>query len=410
MRQIKLMRIFIMLLTFATNSFAVFAQTEATENKVAANSLSSSQIRSVLQTVRAETQVPAITAAFITADSIKTDAIGVRRSDRPATVKKDDKFHIGSITKSVTSTIAAELVEAGFIRWTTTVSEAFPEFAAQMNPAFRNVTLEQLLRHRAGFSSYAASEEILSTVGYTGTPRQQRLAFTRDLLTQPPVFPIGEFNYSNAGYSIAGAMLERATGISWEKLVKFGLFAQLDADAVIGWAAFNNPNQPFGHFEEGTIYSTPGQLFTPHDPNDAANLYSYFPNAISPSGNISLNAEDLAKYVQVHLRGLMGRNTGLLRSSTIKRLHHPNSGPIVPNTEVFYSSGWLEGSLDSVPTSTHSGSADTFYCVMAVQPTRGKAAIAIVNSGGDRGENAAYHSVERLMRIGNLRTLGQTVP
>lgn len=408
MRQIKLMRIFIMLLTFvfSANGSAVFAQTESTENKTS----NSSQIRSVLQAVRAETDVPAITAAFITADSIKTDAIGVRRIDQSAAVRKADKFHIGSITKSVTSTLAAELVEAGLIRWTTKVGDAFPEFAAEMNPAFRDVTLEQLLRHRAGLSSYAASEEILSTAAYTGTPRQQRLAFTRDLLTRPPVFPVGEFNYSNAGYTIAGTMIERAAHISWDKLIKYGLFGQLDADAFIGWAAFNNPNQPFGHFEEGSIYSVPGQLFTPHDPNDATNLYSYFPNAISPSGNISLNAEDLAKYVQVHLRGLMGRNTGLLRSSTIKRLHRVTAGPIVPGFEVFYSSGWLEGKLDNVQTSTHSGSADTFYCVMAVQPTRGTAAVAIVNSGGERGENAAYHAVERLMGIGNLRTFGQTIP
>jgi CubicO group peptidase (beta-lactamase class C family) len=41
-------------------------------------------------------------------------------------------------------------VEEGKLRWTTTVSEAFPELAPTFHPDFRNVSLLQLLSHRSG--------------------------------------------------------------------------------------------------------------------------------------------------------------------------------------------------------------------------------------------------------------------
>ncbi|MBL8150215.1 MAG: beta-lactamase family protein, partial [Blastocatellia bacterium] len=364
------------------------------------------KLHSIVDRIKAKTKVPAISAAIITADFIEQYAVGVRQANGKSQATLNDRFHIGSVTKSVTSTIAAQLVEAGKIKWETTVNEIFPDFASKIDPQLRNVTLEQLLSHRSGLAGYESGEELLSAGNYGGTPVEQRFSFAMDLLTQPPKYRVGSFNYSNAGYGIAGAMIERVAKESWESLVQSSLIDTLGGSALIGWPGFNNPQAPWGHFEKGTLYHQKGELFTAHDPNDPNNLYFRFPSALAPSGDLSLNVNDLSSYVQLHLRGLMGQDT-ILKSSTVKRLHKANPEPIFGAT--FYSSGWLEGEIDGVATSLHDGSADTFYCIAAIQPSFGKAAVVIVNAGGKLGNRAAAMTIEKLMGIKNLKTFGQGI-
>ena len=65
-------------------------------------------------------------------------------------VTVNDKFHIGSVTKSMTATVAAMLIERGKISWTTTIGDSFPDLGDQLHPDYRPVTLEQLLAPRSG--------------------------------------------------------------------------------------------------------------------------------------------------------------------------------------------------------------------------------------------------------------------
>jgi len=58
--------------------------------------------------------------------------VGTRRADTVIPVTIDDRFHIGSDTKAMTSLLAAMLVEGGKIRWDSTVAEIFPELVATM--------------------------------------------------------------------------------------------------------------------------------------------------------------------------------------------------------------------------------------------------------------------------------------
>ena len=101
----------------------------------------------LLELARDEGGFPAIAAARVKGGKlVDTAVVGVRAAggDDPVTV--GDRFHIGSVTKSVTATMIGRLVEQGKIDWTTTVAEAFDEF--EMHDAYRSVTLLQLLQHQ----------------------------------------------------------------------------------------------------------------------------------------------------------------------------------------------------------------------------------------------------------------------
>ena len=87
----------------------------------------------VLDPIRARFELPALAAAVVKNGKIVASAAaGTRRDDTVIPVTIDDRFHIGSDTKAMTSLLAAMLVEGGKIRWDSTVAEIFPELVATM--------------------------------------------------------------------------------------------------------------------------------------------------------------------------------------------------------------------------------------------------------------------------------------
>jgi CubicO group peptidase (beta-lactamase class C family) len=156
-------------------------------------------------------------------------------------VTTNDIVNIGSCTKSMTATLAAMFIEEGKLRWDTTIAEVFPELKGKMDKQYEIVTVEQLLTHRGGVPNRPPADaikraweaqglpvdlrsEFLTHFGTfhfyekpQGTPVQQRREFIEAVLTQPPqAAPGTQWIYSNQGYAIIGAMLEKIAGKPWK--------------------------------------------------------------------------------------------------------------------------------------------------------------------------------------------------
>jgi CubicO group peptidase (beta-lactamase class C family) len=171
-------------------------------------------LNSLLEPIRQSYDLPALAAAIVTSRAlIASGAVGVRKYGTNSPVTVNDQFHLGSDTKAMTATMLATLVEEGKLSWTTTIGQVFPELASKMNPGYRQVTLEQLLAHRAGFTdeSWPKGKSLADMYKLPGSPREQRLAYVGMILSELPVNqPGGKFLYSNRSYAVAGAMAERA--------------------------------------------------------------------------------------------------------------------------------------------------------------------------------------------------------
>jgi CubicO group peptidase (beta-lactamase class C family) len=173
--------------------------------------------------------LPAVAAAIIKkGEVVASGAVGTRRAGTDTPVSVEDRFHIGSDTKAMTSLLAATLVEGGRITWGTTVGEVFPELTATMDPAVRAVTLEQLLSHTSGIPSDTDGHDKLIQQSFALEKRnldELRYWIIQQLITQPLQSQPGkQFAYANMGYMLAGAMLERVTGRTWEELIVMRLF------------------------------------------------------------------------------------------------------------------------------------------------------------------------------------------
>src|SRR5690606_34287675 len=98
---------------------------------------------------------------------------------------------------------------------------------------YEKVTLEQLLTHRAGVPEKPPAAAWRKAWNQEGTPTEQRYKFISAVLAQPPdASPGTKTIYSNQGYAIAGAMMEKVTGESWEKLMSENLFKPLQMNSA----------------------------------------------------------------------------------------------------------------------------------------------------------------------------------
>src|SRR6476620_4188844 len=106
-----------------------------------------------VDSVRRQHNVPALGAIVFRADTVLARGItGVRRSNSTTPVDERDRFQLGSNTKAITATVLGTLVEEGTLAWTTTVADVFPRDS--ISPEFRGVTIDLLLSHHAGISSF----------------------------------------------------------------------------------------------------------------------------------------------------------------------------------------------------------------------------------------------------------------
>ncbi len=310
-------------------------------------------------------------------------AAGVRRRGDAKPVTVDDRFHIGSCTKSMTATLVAMLVEEGKLSWNSTLAAAFPELADKMRPAYRDATLEQLLTHRAGTPGELVGRPLWGKLRlHQGTPTEARRLLLEGVVTQEPVHEPGTaFLYSNAGYAIAGHMAERVTGRAWEDLLRARLFEPLGMST----AGFGAPgtkdrlDEPRGHRATGR----------PVEPGPFADN----PAAIGPAGTAHCAIGDWAKYITLHLRGARG-DAKLLEPATFCKLHTPLG------EEHRYAMGWgvVERAWDGGDVLTHAGSNTMWFAVAWLAPRRDFAVLVAANQGGDDAAKACDEAAAALIR------------
>jgi CubicO group peptidase (beta-lactamase class C family) len=339
-----------------------------------------------LEKIRTRHSIPALAAAAVREEKIiAIEAVGFRKADDRVPVTAEDQWHIGSCTKSMTATLAAMLVEDGQIAWTTTIDAVFPELADAMEPAWQRVTLAHLLTHRAGLPTAPPDNLWRNAWRAIGTPTEQRREFVQGLLLRRPESAPGEkFTYSNQGYAIAGAMLERATGQPWETLMRERLFTPLGMKS----AGFGAPavadkiDQPWGH---RLMAGSPM-------PVSPAGKDSDNPAAIGPGGTVHCSIGDLARYAGWHARSI--RTTArILGPASFEKLHTPPPGGD-------YAMGWRVVSRDWAGGTalTHNGSNTMWYAVMWLAPEKGSAFVAATNVAGKAAEQACDEAVSALIQ------------
>ena len=359
-----------------------------------------SSLSETLTPYLARYRLPALAAAvFRQGQVVASGAVGVRRlgTDTPVTI--NDAFHIGSDTKAMTSLLAGMMVEEGKLQWNSTVGESFPEFAAPMDAGLRDVTLEQLLSHTSGIPS---DNDAFSRLIFESFAQEElnldelRAWLVKGWSNQPLVTKPGTtFAYSNMGYTIAGAMIERAAKTTWEEMVVERIFGPLGLETA-GFgpqASIGRVNAALGHVirADGTLKP---MLAGPDGDN---------PLIIGPAGTVHLSILDFAAWGGWQA-GEGRRGPALVRPETLKKLHSEvipvparDAPPGTPPTG-YYCLGWGIAQMPFAPEPflTHAGSNNMNLATIFLLPERDYGMVIATNVAGTKADDALKEAAAEL--------------
>jgi len=144
-------------------------------------------------------------------------AWGLADRDGGVSNRIDTRFGIASVGKTFTAVAVAQLAAAGRLRLDDPAARYAPDWLA---PAARAVTIAQLLEHRSGLGDF------LGVVAADRSRRYERLEDYRAIAAAdtPAFTPGSEFRYSNTGYLVLGAVIEKVSGEPWDRYLEKHVF------------------------------------------------------------------------------------------------------------------------------------------------------------------------------------------
>ena len=333
-------------------------------------------LQSAMRQLRSDTGLTGVAAAVMTDGRFKGMTVdGERRRGAGIEGTVDDRWHAGSIAKSMTATLMAVLEHEGQLSFDTALPELLP--GIEMADGWRPCTLQHLLTHASGAPANFprkvrnvwpdTAEEVVAA----------RHRFIAEILAEEPEYPCGaRFAYSNVGYTIAGHIAETIAGVPYEALIEQKVFTPLELESAgFGPPKGDKPNQePVGHRKllwfrfaadpfESTADNTP---------------------VMAPAGGLHLSIRDLAQYGAIHLEGASGAATPLLPQESWERLHTPFLEDYAYGW-VRYQRKWAGG-----PLIWHNGSNTLWYALLMLLPAKNTVLAFATNDGAIKEAEKAF--------------------
>ena len=278
-------------------------------------------------------------------------ATGVLSTRTGVEVTPDSVFQIGSITKTWTATMVAQLVDEGRLSYDATVADVLPGVRLGVDDVSDRVTVRHLLTHTSGIDG-----DIFVDTGRGDDCVERYVALLADAeqITEP-----GEvYCYCNSGFVLLGRMIEVLDGCVWDDALRARLVEPLGLDdvcllpedAILRRAAV-------GHHE--------------HPHTDRPFDQWMLPRSLGPAGLITTTAHDLLGYARMHL------DAG---PPSLAEMREPQG--VVPNPKAFghIGLGWRLGDWDGVQVLAHDGATLGQTAMLRVVPERGFACCLLTNS------------------------------
>ena len=265
--------------------------------------------------------------------------------------KKESQFRIGSVSKTFTAMLVAQLERESQLKYTDSIKTYLPDYS---NP---NVTISQLLSHQSGIANYLTNQEYLTNIlTNTYTTDQLVTLFCSDPLEFDPG---SKFEYSNSNYVILSVIIEKITTKDFPSVLQATIFDPLQMEHSYFGAPLDSMNLATGY-----MYGKPEPAYAKQN--------------VIGAGGISSTTDDLLKWS----RALDGEQ--LLSKEGISQLLKPRAE--YSDMDAYYGYGWLiDGYMFSVSKKHsiyyHPGTDFGFYSMFVKQPDTGITIILLSNTG-----------------------------
>lgn len=252
-----------------------------------AQGISSNDIDNLVQKTMQAFNVPGIAVAVVKDDKIvHMKGYGVSSIVTKEKTDENTLFAIASNSKAFTAAALAILVDEGKISWETRVTEIIPEFKLYDPYVTNEFTIKDLLTHRSGLG-LGAGDLMLWPDGSYFTLKD--IIYNMRYLKPVSSFRT-KYDYDNLLYIVAGEVVARVSGMSWEEFVESRIMTPLgmDRSAACYKRLKDKSNVIDAHVPvQGTIQRVPMS----------------FTNVGNAAGGIFTSVSDLSKWVMMQLNG-----------------------------------------------------------------------------------------------------------
>ena len=321
------------------------------------------ELRSWVSEAAERLKVPGVAAGVYLGGEEHYAFHGVTSIENPLPVDEDTLFQFGSTGKTFTATAIMRLVEDGRVDLDAPVRTYVPELKLKDESVAEKVTVLHLLNHTAGWSGDLFTD--------TGEGDDALAKYVDAMAELEQITPLGEsVSYNNASLSLAGRIIEKVTGKTFEQAIKELLLAPLGLDHT-----FFSPNEIMTHrFAVGHIQQPDESL--------AVARPWRFSRGMNPAGGLSANAADQIAWARFHLGDGTARDgTRILSQESMKRMQEPtveNPGSAIGDGVGI---SWLLSEVEGVRLVSHGGSTIGQYSAFVIVPERDFAFISMTNSG-----------------------------
>ena len=338
-------------------------------------------IASLAESKMKEFGVPGVALGIISNGVVTTRGLGVTNVEDPLPVTAHTVFPIASISKTFAATTIMRLVEQGKIDLHAPVRTYLPDFRVRDSAAGREVTVWHLLTHLGGWEGQVAGPDrgTETLKDFVGSPT------VTDLMQVAP--PGAAWSYNNAGFSIAGRVIEVVTGQPINRAIRDLVF------------------QPLGLEHAGT---TPGEFIVQRfaaghtTRNGTPTLQRPFvPSSSITAGGVGLCITDMMTYARFHMGdGTAQNGERVLKRESFELMRAPQMRK--QSTDDDMGIGWHLRRMGDLHTASHGGTLAGHILLLEIVPERNFAIAILTNS------NVGWRLIQDVEREALKSYLGAT--
>ena len=320
----------------------------------------SAQVKSFIFDQIVNKSKAAIVIGFVDPDGTKIFSFGNMSTAHNIPVNQNTFFNIGSITKTFTTLLLADMVKQGIVNLNDPVEKFLPPIVKVPQFNGKKITLEDLADHTSGLPEWPSNVWLNNTVGdinpnYNVTQLYQALSDTK--LTREPG---AQVQYSSFGIGLLGHILSlESDGISYEELVKDRI---LDVLGMNDTKIALSQNETNNRFSVGHLGGK--EIITPR-----------IPTILADSGAFRSTAPDMLKYVSANLGLIHTKLDDAMQLGHLIRHSSIIANPM--NYSEYRGLGWRVLTNFGTETITHTGAINGWNAFAGFIPTKQVGVIAM---------------------------------
>ena len=311
-------------------------------------------------------RVPGASLAVLDRDEVFATAAGLANVRTGVEATPDTVFQMGSITKVFTATLVMQLVDEGRLALDTRVVDALPDFTLADRDAARGLRVEHLLTHTSGIDG----DQFLDT----GRGHDAVARFLDACPGMPLLHPPGAmFSYCNAGFVIAGRLVEVLRGAHYDAVLRERILAPLGLEAT-----GTLPEQAILHrAAAGHVVDLDGGAAR------VVPVWSLQPSNAPAGSTPFTTARELLAFARLHLAGgVAPAGTRLLSERSTRAMQQRRVVLLPGSIADAWGLGWALAEWRGGRVLQHGGVTLGQRAYLVVAPER-RVAVALLTNGGD---------------------------